>query len=187
MELTIEQLGALEKYSPSVNNVKHAMQRGLSFDQCIEVAKANGDPYEVARSIGEAFTFEMAMSVVKEGLEPRWASQGCRAGMKLDTMLGQSPVPGLLSEVASVVLQRPSQLSMDVVSHYDFTYGVTRCLAGWAIKLHPQGMSLKQTVGWEIAGRSLLGRDAAAHFADSNSEALAFLEKVAAKTVETVQ
>lgn len=182
MDFSLVQLEQLRDASVSLNTVKFAIQRGLSFDQCIEVAAANGDPYEVARSVNEEFSFDMAMAVVKEDLLPRFASKAYQAGMSLRAILGDCPAPGLLMQVAKTVLAQPDRLNMEVVNNYDLEFGRTRCLAGWAFELHPDGPGLKRLVGWEIAGRSLLGHEAASYFHKQNAEALAFLEKIASKT-----
>ena len=182
MDFTPAQLDRLSRVPASLNNVKSAIKWGLGFDQCIEVAAANGDPYEVARSLNQDFSFDMAMAVVKEDLLPRFASKAYQAGMSLQAILGDCPAPGLLMQVAKTVLEQPDRLNMEVVDNYDLQCGTTRCLAGWAIKLHPDGPGLKRLVGWEIAGRSLLGHEAASYFHKQNAEALAFLEKIASKT-----
>ena len=55
--------------------------------------------------------------------------------------------------------------------------GTTHCIAGWACAMLPNGKLLEQKLGWEEAGRLLLGNDAASHFFDSDEQGRAFLKQ----------
>ena len=82
-----------------------------------------------------------------------------------------------LRAVASHVLAHPQTLEMEI---WHNECGTTHCLAGWAIyQAGTLGEVLEKLHGPEIAGLLLLGANAAAHFYDSNDDAIAWLQSVA--------
>jgi hypothetical protein len=59
------------------------------------------------------------------------------------------------------------------------TCQTTHCIAGWAVHLAGEpGRILEASCGHELAGRMLLGHEAALHFHDSNEDARAWLLSV---------
>jgi len=82
-----------------------------------------------------------------------------------------------LRAVASEVLSNPQNLHM---TNWHNECGTAHCLAGWAIhQAGTLGEVLEKLHGPHIAGLLLLGADAAAHFYDSNEEAIEWLQSVA--------
>jgi len=83
--------------------------------------------------------------------------------------------PQRLLAVARAALATDSALQMDEWH----TCKTTHCIAGWAIhQAGEPGRLLEETHGPEVAGRMLLGHDAAMHFHDSNDDARAWLQSV---------
>jgi hypothetical protein len=82
-----------------------------------------------------------------------------------------------LRAVASHVLAHPQILQMKI---WHSECGTTHCLAGWAIhQAGTLGEVLEKLHGSHMAGLLLLGANAAAHFYDSNDDAIAWLQSVA--------
>jgi hypothetical protein len=82
-----------------------------------------------------------------------------------------------LRAVASHVLAHPQNLQMRI---WHSECGTTHCLAGWAIRqAGTLGKVLEELHGPYMAGLLLLGANAAAHFYDSNNDAIAWLQSVA--------
>jgi hypothetical protein len=82
-----------------------------------------------------------------------------------------------LRAVASHVLDHPQILQM---KSWHSECGTTHCLAGWAIhQAGTLGEVLEKLHGPYMAGLLLLGANAAAHFYDSNDDAIAWLQSVA--------
>jgi hypothetical protein len=82
-----------------------------------------------------------------------------------------------LRAVASHVLDHPQILQME---SWHSECGTTHCLAGWAIhQAGTLGEVLEKLHGPYMAGLLLLGANAAAHFHDSNDDAIAWLQSVA--------
>jgi uncharacterized low-complexity protein len=79
--------------------------------------------------------------------------------------------------VASHVLDHPQILQME---SWHSECGTTHCLAGLAIhQAGTLGEVLEKLHGPHMAGLLLLGANAAAHFYDSNDDAIAWLQSVA--------
>jgi len=77
-----------------------------------------------------------------------------------------------IAAVAKAALQ-PNALNMKVWYH---TCETTHCIAGWAIHLAgEEGKALEEKHGTYLAGLSLLGPEAAAHFYDNHFAATAWL------------
>jgi|LakMenEpi03Aug12_release.lakeMendotaPanAssembly.Ray.scaffolds.fasta_scaffold96433_5 hypothetical protein len=77
-----------------------------------------------------------------------------------------------LRAVAAVATASQDGLNMDSWH----TCQTTHCIAGWAIHLAGKtGRILEELHGPELAGRMLLGHEAATHFHDSNEDARAWL------------
>jgi hypothetical protein len=82
-----------------------------------------------------------------------------------------------LHAVASHVLAHPQILQM---GSWHNECGTAHCLAGWAIhQAGTLGEVLEKLHGPYMAGLLLLGSNAAAHFYDSNDDAIAWLQSVA--------
>jgi uncharacterized protein YjbI with pentapeptide repeats len=82
-----------------------------------------------------------------------------------------------LRAVASEVLSNHQNLDM---KNWHNDCGTAHCLAGWAIhQAGTLGEVLEKLHGPYMAGLLLLGADAAAHFYDSNEEAIEWLQSVA--------
>ena len=83
--------------------------------------------------------------------------------------------PARLRDVAMAALANPDALEMD---HWH-TCQTTHCIAGWAIhQAGEPGYILEELYGPAMAGRLLLGHEAALHFHDSNRDARAWLQSV---------
>jgi len=83
--------------------------------------------------------------------------------------------PQRLLAVARAALANGEALRMDSWHSCQTTH----CIAGWAIhQAGEPGRLLEETHGPEVAGRMLLGHDAAMHFHDSNDDARAWLQSV---------
>ena len=84
-----------------------------------------------------------------------------------------------LQAVAAAVLADPSSLDMYT---WHSSCGTAHCLAGWAIhQAGPLGQVLEQLHGSALAGRLLLGHEAAERFFQSNAEVLDWLRSIAAE------
>ena len=80
-----------------------------------------------------------------------------------------------LANVAAAVLAAPESLEMDDWHHCNTVH----CLAGWAIhQAGVLGQLLEDVHGPYMAGLMLLGIEAAAHFYDSNDQALEWLRTI---------
>ena len=80
-----------------------------------------------------------------------------------------------LRQVAAVATASQDGLYMDSWH----TCSTTHCIAGWAIHLAGEpGRLLEEMHGPELAGRMLLGHEAALHFHDSDEDARAWLLSV---------
>lgn len=77
--------------------------------------------------------------------------------------------PKLLKQVAKMACDT-EKFEMN-----EWVCGTKRCMAGWAVKLHPDGPRLEKKLSYALTGALLLGRDAAKHFWDSNDEARRYL------------
>ena len=83
--------------------------------------------------------------------------------------------PQRLLAVARAALAEDSALDME---HWH-TCKTTHCIAGWAIHLAGElGRVLQESHGPELAGRMLLGHEAALHFYDTNDDARIWLQSV---------
>ena len=82
-----------------------------------------------------------------------------------------NPDPDLIKKVAKRALQ-PDALEMSTWHSCETTH----CIAGWAVKLHPEGLELEAKTSTYLAARLLLGGEAVRHFFDSNEEATKWLK-----------
>jgi hypothetical protein len=94
------------------------------------------------------------------------------SGAKLDFEIASpEQAASRIAAVAKVALE-PEALHMGTWH----TCETTHCIAGWAIHLADDaGKLLEENYGAYIAGLSLLGHEAAAHFYDSNEDATSWL------------
>ena len=83
----------------------------------------------------------------------------------------QNPDPDLIKKVAEAALS--GNLDMDT---WHSECGTAHCIAGWAVTLHPEGKGLEEKSSSYLAGRLLLGDEAAEHFFDDNETALEWLK-----------
>lgn len=95
----------------------------------------------------------------------------------LPSILSFTRNPTLLQEIAEKVLCVPSALNMGKWHTCDTTH----CLAGWAVTLHPDGKRLEENSSTYLAGRLLLGDEAAKIFFASNEEAIKWLKEKTGK------
>ena len=86
-------------------------------------------------------------------------------------LLVQNPDPDLIKKVAEAALS--GNLKMDT---WHSECGTAHCIAGWAVTLHPEGKKLEEKSSSYLAGRLLLGDEAAEHFFDDNETALEWLK-----------
>ena len=98
-------------------------------------------------------------------------------GASMPSILNFTPNPSLLQEIAEKVLSAPSALNMDRWHTCDTTH----CLAGWAVMLHPDGKRLEENSSTYLAGRLLLGDEAAKMFFASNEAAIKWLKEKTGK------
>ena len=98
-------------------------------------------------------------------------------GASMPSILSFASNPALLQEIAEKVLCAPSALNMDRWHTCDTTH----CLAGWAVALHPDGKRLEENSSTYLAGRLLLGDEAAKVFFASNEEAIKWLKEKTGK------
>ena len=100
------------------------------------------------------------------------------AGANLAGAIGlpiAADAPARLRAVASAALADADALEMDTWHTCDTTH----CIAGWAIhQAGEPGRILEALHGPALAGRLLLGNDAASHFCDDNDDARAWLQSV---------
>ena len=81
-----------------------------------------------------------------------------------------------LKIVAKIALSSPESLRMDSVHFCDTTH----CIAGTATHFLQDGKGMEKKLGWWLAGKFLLGKDAASHFGDSQNDGLKYLQGVVA-------
>jgi hypothetical protein len=79
-----------------------------------------------------------------------------------------------LKQVAALALAHDNSLKMDKVHVCETTH----CIAGWAVFNHPDGAEMEKKCGWWLAGKFLLGDEAASHFMDSQEDGLKYLQSV---------
>jgi Pentapeptide repeats (8 copies) len=94
-------------------------------------------------------------------------------GAKLPASLNFTPDADLIKKVANAALASDESLKMDTWH----TCETTHCIAGWAIHLHPEGKRLVENSNECLAGRLLLGNEAAEHFFDSDDDARKYLSQ----------
>jgi hypothetical protein len=105
-----------------------------------------------------------------KGANLRWADLKGAAGIPVAVDSGDR-----LREVAAVATASHDGLYMDLWH----TCPTTHCIAGWAIHLAGEpGRLLEEMHGPELAGRMLLGHEAALHFHDDDNDARAWLLSV---------
>ena len=104
------------------------------------------------------------------------------AGADLAGVIGLPIVedaPQRLRAVAIAILANPGALDM---TRWHSECGTAHCLAGWAIhQAGPLGRVLEELQGPAMAGRILLGHEAADRFCQSNAEVLDWLQTIAAE------
>jgi hypothetical protein len=88
----------------------------------------------------------------------------------------QPDAPLRLQAVAAQVLSDPESLNM---VHWHTECNTVHCIAGWAIhQAGDLGSHLQEEYGPDVAGRFLLGDEAASHFYDDDETALRWLQSV---------
>lgn len=104
--------------------------------------------------------------------------RGCNLLTKFGTFtqLPDAQCHANLKSVANIALASPDALCMDEVHVCDTTH----CIAGTAIHFLKGGKDMETKLGWWLAGKFLLGNDAASHFGDTQEGGLEYLQGVVA-------
>jgi len=79
-----------------------------------------------------------------------------------------------LKKVAELALASEGALEMDAIHACETTH----CIAGWAVTNYPNGAEMEKKCGWWLAGKFLLGDEAAGHFHDNQSDGLKYLKSI---------
>jgi hypothetical protein len=90
------------------------------------------------------------------------------------TQLSSENCASNLKKVAELALASKDALEMNHVHACETTH----CIAGWSVTNHPNGSEMEKRCGWWLAGKFLLGDEAASHFNDSQSDGLKYLKSI---------
>jgi Pentapeptide repeats (8 copies) len=89
--------------------------------------------------------------------------------------------PELIHKVAAAALAGANGDTPHLKMDRWHTCETTHCIAGWSVKLHPQGELLERFTSTYLAGYLLLGEEASKHFYDSDHEAREWLKQFVKK------
>jgi hypothetical protein len=101
---------------------------------------------------------------------------GCKSLTKCNgyEQLSEAECRANLKAAATLALASPDALDMGTVHACETTH----CISGWAIFNNPNGEDMQNKCGWWVAGKFLLGAEAASHFMDSQKDGITYLQSV---------
>jgi hypothetical protein len=134
-----------------------------------------GAPVATSISVIECHSLTSIEAPLMTSVEVR----GCTALTKFNSyrQLSDAQCKANLKIVAEIALASPDALFMDEVHVCDTTH----CIAGTATHFLEGGIDMEAKLGWHLAGRFLLGKDAASHFGDNQEDGRKYLQGVLAE------